>query len=68
MVVVLAVVVVAVVVVVDFVAVVALVMVIVVVVVAGFGEVGPLMHVNMSIIKMVLATPIMAMNMISITS
>lgn len=66
MVVVLAVVVVAVVVVVDFVAVVALVMVIVVV--AGFGEVGPLMHVNMSIIKMVLATPIMAMNMISITS
>lgn len=67
MVVVLAVVVVAVVVVVNFVAVVALVMVIVVVV-AGFGEVGPLMHVNMSIIKMVLATPIMAMNMISITS
>lgn len=67
MVVVVAVVVVAVVVVVDFVAVVALVMVIVVVV-AGFGEVGPLMHVNMSIIKMVLATPIMAMNMISITS
>lgn len=67
MVVVVAVVVVDVVVVVDFVAVVALVMVIVVVV-AGFGEVGPLMHVNMSIIKMVLATPIMAMNMISITS